>query len=178
MVLTISLNFLISLTPTSFAGIKMRGSKTLLIGIILLQISIVLPTISAQSPTPPFSDYGITVNAGPGGKISPDGGFAYAGSTYTFNITPDPGYEISDVIVDGISQGKITTYPFTNIDRNHEISATFIPTQKTDLIPILVGVGIIVALIAVTSVWFGFSRAKKRLKTFAPNGTSQNSQSP
>jgi hypothetical protein len=156
----------------------MRGRKTLLIGILLLQISIVLPAISAQSPTPPFVDYGITVNAGPHGKISPDGGFAYAGSTYTFTITPDPGYEISDVIVDGVSQGKITTYPFTNIDRNHEISATFTPTQKTDLIPILIGVGIIVAIVAVAAMWFGISRAKKRLSTFAPNGASSDSLYP
>ena len=52
------------------------------------------------------------------------------GKNVTYTITPNTGYQISDVLVDGVSQGNITSYTFTNIQKNHDISASFtlIPT--------------------------------------------------
>jgi PKD repeat protein len=71
-------------------------------------------------------DYTITATAGTGGSISPSGAVMVAeGANQTFAITSNTGYEIKDVEVDGVSQGEINTYTFTNVTANHTISATF-----------------------------------------------------
>ncbi|GFO70451.1 hypothetical protein GMLC_40300 [Geomonas limicola] len=72
--------------------------------------------------------YDLTASAGTGGSIDPAGVTTVnngAGQTYT--ITPSSGYKISDVQVDGISVGKVTTYSFTGVTANHTISASFAP---------------------------------------------------
>lgn len=70
--------------------------------------------------------YTITASAGTGGSISPSGAVSVAyGSSKTFTITPNTGYTISDVKVDGISVGAVTTYTFSNVLDDHTISATF-----------------------------------------------------
>ena len=48
------------------------------------------------------------------------------GANQTFTITPDSGYSVSQVLVDGVSQGAISTYTFTNVAASHTISATFV----------------------------------------------------
>ncbi len=56
-----------------------------------------------------FSPFTITTTAGAGGSISPIGNVnVNIGNDQVFNITPDAGYRIVDVIVDGVSQGAIT----------------------------------------------------------------------
>ena len=40
-------------------------------------------------------------------------------------ITPDSGYQIADVAVDGVSQGVTSTYTFSNVTAAHTINATF-----------------------------------------------------
>ena len=61
-----------------------------------------------------------------GGKITPSGMTEVAnGTNQTFNITPDTGFQVRDVKVDGVSQGAIGTYTFTNVITNHFISVTF-----------------------------------------------------
>jgi len=47
------------------------------------------------------------------------------GESKSFTITPNIGYKISDVKVDGNSVGSVSSYTFTNITSNHTISATF-----------------------------------------------------
>ena len=70
--------------------------------------------------------YTITASAGPNGSISPSGAVSVAyGSDQTFNITPDTGYHIVDVLVDGISIGAVSTYAFTNVTADHTISVIF-----------------------------------------------------
>jgi sugar lactone lactonase YvrE len=44
---------------------------------------------------------------------------------FTFTITPDSGYRINSVSVDGAAQGAITSYTFRDIITNHTINATF-----------------------------------------------------
>ena len=46
-------------------------------------------------------------------------------------ITPDKGYEIHNILVDGVSKGKITSYTFENVTENHTIQAEF----RRSLIP-------------------------------------------
>ncbi len=47
------------------------------------------------------------------------------GDDATFTITPDAGYHVADVLVDGVSVGAVTSYAFPNVAKDHTISATF-----------------------------------------------------
>jgi len=71
--------------------------------------------------------YTITASAGSHGSISPSGSITVnQGSNKSFTITPDTGYQIDDVLVDGSSVGAVSSYTFTNVTQDHTISATFI----------------------------------------------------
>ena len=71
--------------------------------------------------------YIITATAGANGAISPSGQISVLqGGSQTFTITPDTDYTVSDVWVDDVSQGTITSYSFTNVQSNHTISVTFV----------------------------------------------------
>ena len=70
--------------------------------------------------------YTISASAGTGGTITPSGSVSVTyGSNRTFTITANTGYQISNVTVDGVSQGAISSYTFSNVTANHTISATF-----------------------------------------------------
>ncbi len=79
----------------------------------------------------------IAASAGSGGTISPSGNITVnSGDAKTFIITPDTGYKIKDVKVDGISVGAVSSYTFTNITSNHTIEAIF-EKQTTQIVIIL-----------------------------------------
>ena len=64
--------------------------------------------------------------SGTGGAILPSGPVTAAhGDTMSFSINPDPGYHVSDVVVDGVSVGATTTYTLSAIAANHTITAVF-----------------------------------------------------
>jgi len=68
----------------------------------------------------------ITALAGQGGTITPSGTVVVnAGTNQTFTITPNPGYHIDDVKVDGVSIGAVSTYTFEDVVVNHTIEASF-----------------------------------------------------
>lgn len=70
--------------------------------------------------------YQINASAGAGGTISPSGKIEVKyGDSQTFAITPDKGYRIKDVLVDGKSVGAVTSYTFKNIESDHLIEAIF-----------------------------------------------------
>ena len=70
--------------------------------------------------------YAITASAGAGGRISPMGHIPAAyGESKAFTITPDSGYEIGDVTVDGESMGAVSYYIFENITDDHSITVSF-----------------------------------------------------
>lgn len=81
-------------------------------------------------PEPEPETYTITAEAGAGGSIDPSGDVTVEkGASQTFTITPDDGYEIADVQVDGVSVTVTdNSYTFTGVQANHTISVTF---QKT-----------------------------------------------
>ena len=68
----------------------------------------------------------ITPTAGANGTITPGAPqtVSYGGSQ-TFAIAANTGYVIADVTVDGVSQGPIASYTFTNVTANHAITASF-----------------------------------------------------
>jgi len=68
----------------------------------------------------------ITATAGSNGAISPAGAVSVLGGAgQTFTFTPETGYRVLDVVVDGASVGAKTSYTFTNVQSNHTINATF-----------------------------------------------------
>jgi len=82
------------------------------------------------------SEYRIGASTGSNGSIVSNGATSFFGSTtyysnipggseHTFNMTPKSGYEIADVVVDGVSVGPIKSYTFKNISTDHQITATF-----------------------------------------------------
>jgi hypothetical protein len=74
----------------------------------------------------------ISASAGPNGSISPGGiDLVPQGASRTYAITPNPGYQVTDVLVDGISVGAMSSYTFSNITTPHSISATFSTTSVT-----------------------------------------------
>ncbi len=52
------------------------------------------------------------------------------GGNQTFTITPNTGYRVVNVLVDGASVGAVTAYTFNNVTANHTISATFSNTYN------------------------------------------------
>ena len=85
---------------------------------------------ASHSISATFSTLGtvtIAASAGPGGTISPSGAAIIGcGGSRTYAITPaDNCHAIQDVNVDGVSQGPIASYRFTNVNSNHSITATF-----------------------------------------------------
>ncbi|MBX4197952.1 peptidoglycan-binding protein [Candidatus Parcubacteria bacterium] len=82
--------------------------------------------IKAGTTPPPTGTFTITATAGVGGTISPNGSVTVAsGGSQTFTITPATGYQVATVVVDGVNQGPISSYPFSNVTSNRTISATF-----------------------------------------------------
>ncbi|MTR30842.1 hypothetical protein GMD62_00590 [Pseudoflavonifractor sp. BIOML-A14] len=70
--------------------------------------------------------YTLTATAGEGGKISPSGKVRVSrNSDKTFTVTPNDGYVIADVLVDGKSVGAVGSYTFEKITREHTIAASF-----------------------------------------------------
>lgn len=81
---------------------------------------------SSTCPLHPEVENGIMVTswADVGGTITPSQMIS-AGSSCTFYIKAQAGYEISDVTVDDVSVGTPTEYTFTNVDKEHHIYAYF-----------------------------------------------------
>ena len=76
--------------------------------------------------------YTITASAGSHGSITPSGSVSVNyGANQSFSITPNSGYHVANVLVDGGSVGAVTTYAFTNVTANHTISAGFAANSVT-----------------------------------------------
>ena len=83
-------------------------------------------TISASFA---INTYTIAASAGTNGNISQAGTTTVNyGDNATYTITAATGYHVSDVLVDGVSKGAVTSYTFSSIATNHIISATFAPS--------------------------------------------------
>jgi len=71
----------------------------------------------------------ITASAGAHGTITPAGAVVVNyGMNQAFAITPVAHYRVADVVVDGVSQGALTSYKFSDVKGPHTISATFVPS--------------------------------------------------
>lgn len=74
----------------------------------------------------PDTFYTINVTAGKGGTTSPSGSVRVReGGSLTLTITPDKGYVVSSVKIDGKSVGAVKSYTLTNVMGSHAITVTF-----------------------------------------------------
>ncbi len=79
-----------------------------------------------------IAGYTITATAGANGTVTPSGVTGYPpNATPSYTITPNTGYSIVDVLVDGNSAGAITSYAFAALSASHTISATFVVNTYT-----------------------------------------------
>ena len=77
-----------------------------------------------------YSYYTIKATAGAGGSISPSGNVSVReGRDQTFTITPDKGYAVANVKIDGKSIGAVKSYTFENVRRTHTIEVIFVKTN-------------------------------------------------
>ena len=84
--------------------------------------------------------YSISASASTGGTISPSGTVDVKhGENKTFTVTPNTGYVVQAVTVDGVNKGAITSYTFSNVTGAHTISASFV--KKTYSISASAGTG-------------------------------------
>ncbi|MBE7074685.1 MAG: hypothetical protein E7376_01735 [Clostridiales bacterium] len=87
-------------------------------------------TISAKFV---INKYTITVTQAANGSISAAQSSYNYGTNASFTITPNAGYSIECLIIDGAeyTTGTLTAYTFTNITANHTISAKFTAESTT-----------------------------------------------
>jgi len=119
----------------------MKNKIILLILILSMIVLVFSGCDGGGSVTPPITNtYTIIASASSHGSINPSGEITVnQGSNKSFNITPDTGYSIDDVLVDGSSVGAVSSYTFTNVTENHTISATFTPVTPTMILSPVVG---------------------------------------
>lgn len=73
-----------------------------------------------------LASFTISSQAGTGGTITPSGDEnVVEGESLTYTITPDAGYEIADVLVNGESVGAVSSYTFENVQADASIEARF-----------------------------------------------------
>jgi surface protein len=71
-------------------------------------------------------NYTINASSGANGFISNAGSsLVCENKNIDYTITPDVGYKIEDILVDGTSVGAVTSYTFNNVYANHTIVASF-----------------------------------------------------
>ena len=88
--------------------------------------------VTPPPPVMPLEKFIIRAEAGRGGKITPFGDWPVVKySSATFTITPNTGYKIRDVLVDGESAGPVSAYTFTNVTAPHTIRAEFEPAASS-----------------------------------------------
>jgi hypothetical protein len=69
--------------------------------------------------------YNLAATAGTGGSVTPGNSWVLYNSTQTVTVTPNSGYKIADVKVDGTSVGAVSSYTFKGISDSHTVQATF-----------------------------------------------------
>jgi hypothetical protein len=131
-------------TVQFFEGVNPLGSATVTSGSAVLAVSSL--TVGTHSLTATFTSDGnyspstspahshevkaqIVATAGTHGVIAPAGTTLYSlNDNQTFTITPDAGYHVGTLTVDGGGQPVVPgvmTYTFTSISANHTIDAQF-----------------------------------------------------
>jgi uncharacterized repeat protein (TIGR02543 family) len=133
-------NSIVTLTATPAAGYTFTGWSgdfmgTLNPGAITMDANKTVTATFTALPT-----YTLTPSASLWGTITPNTvQTILQGGSATFAMVPTADYHIADVSVDGVSQGVISSYTFTNVTSNHTISARFEQEKKQAVMVLQIG---------------------------------------
>lgn len=125
-----------------------------------------------------YTYYTIKATAGVNGAISPSGSVSVReGRNQTFTITPNTGYAISNVKIDGKSVGAVKSYTFENVKGNHTIEAIFMKANGNPQTGVFVDVpeGSYYEEAVAWAVENGITKGTSDT-TFEPNGTCTRAQ--
>ena len=140
-----------SISPSGYASVREGRSKTYTItpnaGYKIANVTVNGASQGAVASVTAYADndktvvatftpitYTITASAGTGGTISPSGAVSVNhGASKTFAITPNTGYELVDVLYNGVSQGKVTSFTASSVTANGTLNAVFKLKDTTDL---------------------------------------------
>ncbi|MFZ2500970.1 MAG: immunoglobulin-like domain-containing protein, partial [Minisyncoccia bacterium] len=110
---TMSIDGVLTATTTSYTFSNVLANHTIAVTFALLGA--------------PPSTYTITATSGPNGSIAPSGTIIVAtGATPSYVITPNAGFDVATVIVDGASVATSSPYTFAAVAANHTIAVSFI----------------------------------------------------
>lgn len=127
---SITTNSCYTLTSVTVDGVSQPGPPT---SVTLTNVQAPHTIAASYTLTGPYT---ITASAGTGGSISPSGATSVAcGGSQGYSVTASTCNHILDVLIDGVSQGPITTYTFSNVTAGHAISATFAANTPYSITP-------------------------------------------
>lgn len=108
------------------AGGTLASSTTAQTTFTMPAAAATVTAVYRDQDTPAPTSYTITASAGDGGSISRAGTVSVAeGGSQGFTITPDSGYGIASVEIDGVDRGGMASYTFENVTANHTIHVFF-----------------------------------------------------
>ncbi len=90
-----------------------------------LEVTYIFPEEESSSSNSGVLTHVISVLYSRNGTISPNPIRVEHSKSITVYITPNEGYEIADVLVDGDSVGAVSEYTFRRVKENHRIQARF-----------------------------------------------------
>jgi hypothetical protein len=103
-----------------------------------------------------LSNFTINAAAGVNGTISPAGATVVTpGSNLAYTVTPDPGFQVAALVVDGTTLPGATSYTFTNVTTDHYINAYFVAGTATATINAAAGPNGAISPAGATSVTLG-----------------------
>jgi YVTN family beta-propeller protein len=91
---------------------------------------------SSLTATFAINTFTITVTQGANGQIAPATANVNYGDNQVFTITPDTGYYLASLTVDGSPVTVASLYTFSNVDASHTITATFAATATPTPTPV------------------------------------------
>ncbi len=93
--------------------------------------NIILGLEEKTEPQPPVPEtYFIKASKSGYGTISPSGNTKVSsGDDRTFTITPNKGYHIKSLVIDGKTVKAVSKYTFSDVKANHSITAYFAPNK-------------------------------------------------
>ncbi len=121
-----------NVTPTSF----MNVANSLGPDYVVVRPDHIFELIREANGLPinPVNQYTIAVTASAHGTVSPNGSVNVTqNEAQTFTVTPDSGYAVGKLAIDGATATPTTSYTFTNVTKNHTIEVTFAPASQVTL---------------------------------------------
>ena len=88
------------------------------------------PLMTARIPIRIAASHQIVATAGANGIVTPLGTTRIeTGNSRTYTITPNPGYKVAAIVVDGVQRALANSFTFSNVTSSHTIHVLFTPNN-------------------------------------------------